>query len=222
MQTRKNRCAHCNAPLAEGTSFCDYCDLNRKGASRSAPAQAPGRSTFRTVLKVGVGLVSLACCGPVGLIGTLYEVVYAIKLDSPKYSAQPPSAEQRRAESIEPMQVFLTMRDAEDRSLAQRKQEWREKYEGRWVSWTGTVEEVLPYDTMASELVLRPAGDSKLQIQVNFDPLHNARLNQLQKGQQVHVSGRLWGYYFMSDIVRLSEGALVEPRAPAQVQGGPL
>jgi hypothetical protein len=226
MSTRKNRCANCNAPLVEGTSFCDYCDLGPKGVPRARPtgpsASASRRSTGRSVIKLGLGLVSLTCCGPLGLFGTLHETVYAIRMDAPKYSAQPPSAEQRPAEAIESMQVFLDMRDAADRSLEQRKQEWREKYEGHWVSWQGVVEEIQPYDDLASELVLRPLEGQSFKVQVNFDPLHNVRLNQLRQGQEVRVSGRLWGYYFMDDTVRLSEGALVDQEASGQVQERPL
>lgn len=223
MRMRQNRCANCNAPLAEGTSFCDYCDLNRKGASRSAPAKATPRwFSGRSVLKL-LGLASLVCCGPMAIFATLNETVYSIHMDAPKYSVRPPSVDQRSPEAIAAMQVFLDMRDASDRSLARRKQEWREKYEGRWVSWTGVVAEVRPYDGFASELVLRPGGeDPKLKVEVNFDPLHNARLKQLHQGQEVHVSGRLWGYYFMSDTVRLSEGALVDPDARGQAQEHPL
>jgi hypothetical protein len=218
MRLNKNRCPNCNAPLAEGTSLCEYC-----GPGSGAPAKdTRGPSTGRSLLKIALGVVGLTCLGPLGLFGTLYETVYAIKMEAPKYSAQPPSAEQRPAEPIESMQVFLDMRDAADRSLEQRKREWREKYEGRWVSWKGVVEEVIPYDTMASELVLRPLGEHNYKVQVNFDPLQNSRLNQLRPGQEVRVSGRLWGYYFMDDTVRLSEGALLGQEAPAQVQERPL
>jgi hypothetical protein len=166
--------------------------------------------------------VSLTCCGPLALFGTLYETVYAVHMEAPKYSPQPPPAEQRRAEAIEAMQVFLDVRDTGGRSLAQGKQAWREKYEGRWVSWSGIVEEIRSYDSFASELILLPVEGQKLKVEVNFDPLHNARLNKLRKGQEVRVSGRLWGYYFMVDTVRLSEGALAEPEAPGQVQERPL
>ncbi|WP_375764754.1 hypothetical protein NR798_23845 [Archangium gephyra] len=221
MPMQKNRCAHCNAPLAEGTSFCEYCDLNRQGASRAASAKPPRRFAGRSILKMGLGVVGLTCCAPTGILVTLYEKVYAIQLDAPKYSARPPPLAQRPTEPIAAMNVFLDMRDASDRSLSQRKQEWREKYEGRWVSWKGTVEELHPYDAFASELVLRPEPGQEFKVQVNFDPLHNVRLNQLQTGQQVHVSGRLWGYYFMGDTVRLSEGALVEQDVPGQAQEHP-
>jgi hypothetical protein len=209
--------------MAEGASFCDYCDLNPQGAPRSAPAKdSPRRFSGRSVIKIGLGLVSLMCCAPMGIFGTLYETVYAIRMDAPKYSAHPPSVDQRPTEAIAAMQVFLDMRDTSERSLAQRKQEWRAKYEGRWVSWKGSVEEIHPYDGFASELVLRPEEGQQFQVQVNFDPLYNARLNQLRKGQEVHVSGRLWGYYFMGDLVRLSEGALVDQEVPGQVQERPL
>ncbi len=157
------------------------------------------------------------------LFGTLYETVYAIRMETPKYSARPPPVAQRRAEPIEPLQVYQDMRDAGERSLSQRKQEWREKYEGRWVSWTGLMEETVsvgaPY---ASELKLRPVGGQDFEIQVNMDPLLDERLKALRKGQEVRVSGMLWGYYFMPDIIRLSDGALVEVDVPpAQVEDGP-
>jgi hypothetical protein len=221
MQTRKNRCAHCNAPLAAGTSFCDYCDLNPQGAPRAAPTQDTRRFSFRSFLKLGLGAVCLFCCAPVGIIGTLHETVYAIEMEAPKYSARPPPLDQRPSEALTPMQVFLDMRDTSERSLAQRKQDWRQKYEGRWVSWKGVVEEIRPFDGFASELVLRPEEGQAFQVEVNFDPLHNVRLNQLRKGQEVHVSGKLWGYYFMGDTVRLSEGALLSPAAPGQAQQPP-
>jgi hypothetical protein len=157
----------------------------------------------------------------VGVFVALSETVYLIKLDTPKYSAQPIPIDQRSAEPFTAMQVFLELRDAEDRPLALRKQAWREKFEGRWVSWKGRVEEVLPYDTFASELVLKPEADQQFKVRVYFDPLHNARLKQLQVGQEAQVSGKLWGYEFIGNTVRLSEGALVEEKAPSQVQEQP-
>ncbi|ATB32385.1 hypothetical protein MEBOL_005862 [Melittangium boletus DSM 14713] len=223
MQMRKNRCANCNAPLAAGTSFCHYCEPDRLGESRSASEkEAPRRFSGRTLLKSALGLVSLMCCAPLGVFGTLHETRYAIRMDAPKYSARPPPVAQRPAEDIAAMQVFMDMRDAGDRSLAQRKQEWREKYEGHWVSWKGRVEEVHANEGIASQLVLRPEEGQTLKVQVNFDPLYNAQLEQLREGQGVHVSGRLWGYYFLGDTVRLSEGMLLEPAAPRQVQTSPL
>jgi hypothetical protein len=222
MSSRKNRCPNCNAPRKEGTTFCGYCDLTPEGSARaesSGPAQGAGRRfTASFVIKLSLGLTSLMCCGPIGVYGTLYETVYSVNMEAPKYSAQPPPAEQRRPEAIEVMPLYLEVRNTSDRPLAQSKQTWKEKYEGRWVSWTGTVEEVRPYDSMASELVLVPVAGQELKVQANFDPLHNPQLEKLRPGQEVRVSGRLWGYYFMTDIVRLSEGALVEPEAPAQAQ----
>lgn len=225
-----NRCAHCNAPLAEGTSGCDYCGVGSRGAPRVGQTASPApakdarrRSTAGSVIKIVLGTVSLTCCGPLGLFGVFYETVYAVRMEAPKYSARPPPLEQRPAEALEPLQVFLDMRDTEDRSLSQRKQEWREKYEGRWVSWKAIVEETHLYDsTYASELRLKPVGGQDFEIQVNLDPLHNARLKELRKGQEVRVSGRLWGYYFIPDMIRLSEGALVDADVPAQVQDQPL
>lgn len=224
-----NRCAHCNAPLAEGTSGCDYCGVGSRGAPRagqpaeSAPAKDARRFTVSRVLKLVLGTVSLTCCGPFGIFGVFYETVYAVRMEAPKFSARPLPLEQRPAEALEPLQVFMDLRDTDDRSLSQRKQEWREKYEGRWVSWKAIVEETLLYDdTYASELRLRPAGGQDFEIQVHLDPLHNGRLKELRKGQEVRVSGRLWGYYFISDMIRLSEGALVDVEVPAQVQDRPL
>jgi len=222
MWPRKNRCPNCNAPRAEGSTVCTYCELGAPGAPGSASANGSGRRfSFRSVTRIGLGLVTLLCCAPLSVVVALQETVYAIKMEAPQYSAQPIPTEQRPTEPLTPMQVFLDMRDTDDRSLGQRKQGWREKLEGRWVSWKGRVEEIRPYDAFASELVIRPEADQKFTVEVNFDPLHNARLKQLQVGQEVHVSGRLWGYYFMNDTVRLSEGALVDPPAPSQVQEQP-
>jgi hypothetical protein len=222
-----NRCAHCNAPLPEGISGCDYCGVGARVAPPAGPPVPPApvkdarRSKVGTVLKIAVGTVSLTCCGPLGIFGAFYETVYAVRMEAPKYSARPPPVEQRPVEAIEPMQVFLDMRDTEDRPVAQRKQEWRERYEGRWVSWKGIVDETLVYDTMTSELRLRPLGGQEFGVQVYLDPLHNERLKQLRKGQEVRVSGRLWGYYFIPNTARLSEGALVDANVPAQVQDLP-
>jgi hypothetical protein len=180
------------------------------------------RFTLRTLAKLSLGFVFVTCCAPMGIIGTLYATVYAIEMDAPKYSVQPLPVGQRPSEGLTPMQVYMDLRDTEDRSLKERKTVWREKYEGRWVSWKGTVAEVRIFDNLASELDLHSEAGEKFPVQVNFDPLHNARLQELRKGQEVQVSGRLWGYYFMGDTARLSEGVLLDPEVKGQAQEPPL
>jgi hypothetical protein len=163
--------------------------------------------------------VGLAFVGLVGVSVVLHETVYAIRMDVPRYSANPLQPGQRPHEAIEAAQVVLDMRDTPDRTLEQRKQAWREKYEGHWVSWKGTVDKVYPG---IGRLQLLSAGDQRFQLEVDFDPIHAARLEKLQKGQEVRVSGMLWGYYFNLDTFRLAEGALVDELAPGHVQDGPL
>ncbi len=223
MRLRKHRCPNCNAPLAEGTSSCTYCDVGAAGVHGTASSKdASRRFSFRSSVKIGLGLLSLLCCAPLSVFITLSETVYSVEMEAPKYSAQPPAVDQRSAEPLTAMQVFMEVRDTDDRSLAQRKQAWREKLEGRWVSWKGRVEDVRPYDAFASELVLRPEADQEFKVRVYFDPLHNGRLKQLQVGQEAQVSGKLWGYEFIGNTVNLAEGALVQESAPSQVQEQPL
>ena len=218
MPMQKNRCAHCNAPLAEGTTFCEYCDLSRKGALRSASAKATGRLSKRGLVKLGLGVVSLTCCLPTGIFVTLSETVYAVAMDAPKFSGRPLAVGERPNEPLAAMDLFMDMRDAADRPLSQRKQEWQAKYEGRWVSWTGSVESIHIYNSLASELVLQPVQGQKFKVEVNFDPIYNDRLKALHEGQDVRVSGKLWGYSFMNDTVRLSDGALAQQDAQGQAQ----
>ncbi|WP_257446652.1 hypothetical protein [Archangium lipolyticum] len=244
----KSRCTNCNAPLVEGTIYCDHCDLGPGGVARPPPPApsavtkaASGGVTFIIGLvlflsrqlwrlavwlvppwsrgtKIALGIVGLTCVGFVGVGVVLHETVYSIRMDAPRYSANPLPPGQRPLEAIEPAKVVLDMRDTPDRTLEQRKQLWREKYEGHWVSWKGTVDTVYP---SIGRLQLLPVGDLRFQLEVDFDPIHQARLEKLQKGQEVRVSGMLWGYYFNIDTLRLSEGALVDESVPGLVKEGP-
>lgn len=212
---REIRCAHCNAPLREGASGCVYCGAGTQTAAAAARS-AQTRSTLKRVLKALLASTLLLCCAPFSLYGALYETVFAVRMEAPKYSAHPPPPAQRRAEALEPTQVFVDMRDTDGRSLAERKQEWRSKYEGRWVSWTGRVKEVHVYGNQANELRLLPVEGSAQEVEVFLDPLLGRQLSAVQPDQRVRVSGKLWGYYFLPDTIRLSDGAILEeaPSAP--------
>ncbi|MDY7225673.1 hypothetical protein [Hyalangium rubrum] len=244
----KSRCTHCNAPLAEGTTFCAYCDLGPGGVARPPPP-APSAVTeaassgvtfliglvlflFRQLVrlvvwlvppwsrktKIALGVVGLVFVGFVAVVLVLNATVYSIHMDAPRYSANPLPPRQRPIESFNVAQVVLDMRDTPDRTLDQRKQAWREKYEGRWVSWKGTVDTVYPN---IGHLKLLTVDDPRIQLEVKFDPIHAPQLEKLQEGQEARVSGMLWGYDFTLNMPQLSEGALVGERAPGHVMDVP-
>jgi hypothetical protein len=244
----KSRCTNCNAPLVEGTTFCNYCDLGPGGAARPPPPEPSAvteaassgvtfliglmlllsRQLMRLVVflvppwsrktKIALGLVGLSCVGSMGVSVVLNETMYSVQMDAPRYSANPLPPEQRPIEAIEARQVVLDLRSTPDRTLEQRKQAWREKYQGHWVSWEGTVDSVWP---SIGRLQLLTLGEQHYQLEVDFDPIHAPRLEKLQKGQEVRVSGMLWGYSFLVDTLQLSEGALVDEIPPGHVTDGP-
>lgn len=235
--------------MVDGATFCDYCNLSPAGSARPPPpppsavkeaASSGGlfliglvlvlsRQLWRVVvwlvppwsrktqIILGVGVV--ACASLVGVLVGLEKAVYGVEMDGRQHRATSLPAAQRSIEPIQTTQVILDMRDTADRTLEQRKQAWREKYEGRWVSWTGTVYWVSPSINL---LQLHTVDAEPLLLSVDFAPIHTARMEKLQKGQQVRVSGMLWGYSFMTDTIRLSDGALVDELAPGQAQGEPM
>ena len=209
----ENRCALCNAPLRDGATGCEYCGGRTRGGSGASGAKAkndaPRRFSPGRILTFILGGVGLLCCTPCGLFGALYETVYAVRMETPKYDPHAVPHEQRRAEPIEPVQVFREMADAGGHSLDHRKQEWRAKYQGRWVTWTGRVKDTLILEKGNSELRLRPVAGTEYEVQVFLGPYQNEALRSLRKDQEVRVSGMLWGYYFIGDTVRLADGVLM-------------
>jgi hypothetical protein len=143
-----------------------------------------------------------------GIFGLFYETVYAVKSQASKFSASAPALEQRRAEPIDSKQVYVDLRDAEKRSLGLRKNTFKQKYEGHWVTWEGTVEKVSTYTSLSGELHLKPA-EGNFIMEFFFDPLSNARFSALAAGDHARVSAKLWGYYFIGDRILLSDAALV-------------
>jgi hypothetical protein len=169
--------------------------------------------------KIALGVVGLACVGFVTVVLVVGATVYSIEMDAPRYSANALPPGKRPIEPTSVTQVVLDLRATPDRTIEQRKQAWREKYEGHWVSWKGTVDTAY---ANTGHLLLLSVDDPRIALDVQVDPLHAAWMEKLQDGQTVHVSGMLWGYDFTLNRPMLADGALVEELAPGQAQDGPL
>lgn len=145
----------------------------------------------------------------IGIFGLLYETVYSVRMDTPKYTSNPLEYSKRPTQSITPEQVFIDMRDTPDRSLALRKAEWVEKYQGRWIQWEGEVTSIQAFENTTNQMTLKPDMSQSLEVQGYFDPLNYSELNLIEVGDIVKISGVLWGYYFLGDMIRLADGHLV-------------
>lgn len=143
------------------------------------------------------------------IYGLCYETIYAVRLDSPKFNVEPLRVDQRPVETVNPVDVYRDLRDAPDSSIDLRKSTWLEHYQGKWVEWEGEVNSVVTYSSSASELLVILPGETPVAVEIYFDPMKNAQLDALSPGSRVRFSGMLWGYYFLADIVRVADGALL-------------
>lgn len=139
--------------------------------------------------------------------GFFHETVYAIKSETEPFVPDAPEWSARRHEPIDHGIVFTEMRDEGGRNRDELRRVWADRYEGRWVKWTLRIEQKNIYTTMASELLLAPESGA-YDVEVFFDPAKNAQLEALVTGNEVTVSGRLWGYYWLTDRIRLADGEL--------------
>ena len=200
-------------------------------SAENSPAQAA------RLWRVGVFLFLILACGPAALIymwlkldwqrgtkwfltiflllplffigawGFFYETVYAVKSETEDFMPDAPEWSARHHEPIDHGIVFTEMRDEGGRDHDELRRRWDERFEGRWVRWTARLKQKNIYTTMASELILAPESGA-YDIKVFFDPAKNARLEALVTGNEVTVSGRLWGYYWLTDRISLADGEL--------------
>ncbi|MCL4234751.1 MAG: zinc-ribbon domain-containing protein [Deltaproteobacteria bacterium] len=156
------------------------------------------------------GIVTAVLMIPVVFVGTwgfFHETVYAIKSVTEPYAPDAPDWGARRHEPIDHGIVFTDIRDDGGRDRDELRRLWDERYEGRWVRWALRIKQKNIYTTMASELVLSPESEA-YEVEVFFDPAKNAALEALVVGDEVTVSGRLWGYYWLTNRMRLADGEL--------------
>ncbi len=144
-----------------------------------------------------------------GIYGFFSETKYAVRDESPKIAAKPIPLAQRRTENIDPAQIYRDLRGESGRSLEERKKTWVKQYRGRWVEWSGEATSVNIYTTQESEIRIKPASEA-FSAEAFFDPLHNDQLKDIAIGDQVRINGRLWGYYFLPNTIRLADGVVVK------------
>lgn len=211
--------------------------------ANGAPRSGPMGGDSVSAAKIGVFVLLLCFCAPAAVVymwlalpwpksakrvvsfillapflafavyGYLSETTYAVKSSTTKFEPQPVAESDRAYEEITAQDVFNDMRQEGNRTLPDLRARWSERFEGRWVKWTAPVKQVDIYTTMASELRLSPDASEVYDIEIFFDPIHNPELEALAPGMTATVSGRLWGYYFLTDRVRLADGMLLGSEA---------
>jgi hypothetical protein len=130
-------------------------------------------------------------------------------MDEPKYTSPAVALDERKAEDFDAGTVYQDLRSTDGRSLSDRKQIWLEKYEGRWVLWEGEVTYYYLSEESASKVTVQTKSGDPYSIEVYFDPLENGSIEPIENGDRVTVSGKLWGYYFLDDTIRLADGLVV-------------
>ena len=145
----------------------------------------------------------------IGVYGYFYETHYALRMQTAKYSDNPPAAQDRAIQDIHPEAIYKDLRDSDGKTMDERQRAWRENYQGLWVQWEGTVTAVLTYTSSASELKMESEIDAPYSIEVYFDPTRNKELEKIAVDDNAKVSGMLWGYYLLSDTIRLADGVLL-------------
>ncbi len=146
----------------------------------------------------------------IGIFGFFYETIYAVRMDAPKYSTNSLKYSARPTQNISPEEIYKEMRASTEKSISLRKSQWMEKFQGRWVEWEGEVLSIQADNSQTNQVTIKTQLDQPFEIQIYFDPLSYPRLNQVLAGDTVIISGQLWGYYFLSDMIRISEGHLVK------------
>jgi hypothetical protein len=151
------------------------------------------------------------CCGPKLFVfpyAAIRDGVFLAHADRPKDTSSDFS--ESAYLPLSPEQVYADMRDTSARSFSERKAWWRERYAGRWVSWRG---------------VFQGSSLTRDEVALKFGAVNNPNLNftlfygsrsypSLQSGQEVVVSGELWGFYFLPESIVLTSPRLREVEEP--------
>lgn len=165
---------------------------------------------WKTWTKIIVTILLVLPAIIVGVYGGIYESIYAIRSDLPKYSSEPLPIEERKDEKISASQVFKDLKKDDSRPLDVRKKAWAEKYVDMWVVWEGQIESIhILSDSGGSWIDMLIDKDAEYSIEIFFNPSQNGSLEKIKKGDYVRISGRLWGYYFIDNIIRLAEGMVL-------------
>lgn len=143
------------------------------------------------------------------VFGLLNEAIYNEHLDTPKYTENQPPRGVRPTLDAEPVEIYKTLRKATGLSISERKKRFLSEYAGKWITWRGKIDEIYIYDSIASNLKLQPEETKTYDIKSYFDPLRNDQLEALQEGDIVTVNGMIWGYYFMSNTIRLADSSIL-------------
>ncbi|HPM77923.1 MAG TPA: TFIIB-type zinc finger domain-containing protein, partial [bacterium] len=143
------------------------------------------------------------------VFGLLNETMYSVHLDTPKFSADRQAVSRKPTLHVAPVDIYQALRKTPALSTEARKQRFFAEYAGKWVTWRAKVHEIYIYDSIASNLKLKPEDTKLYDVTAYFDPLYNDQLKTLAVGDYVTVSGMIWGYYFMSDTTRLADAKIV-------------
>lgn len=155
---------------------------------------------------------TIVLTAPLALLGLLMYVdtaIYTIHGDFEKVDPSVPAAAQRQVQPLDPGTVYAALAALADQPPPARELVWREAYAGKWVRWEGKVAKTNIYTSMPSELDLDIDQSALFTVTVYFDPEQNQRLKELAVGQDIAISGRLWGYGYLFDDLYLADGAIV-------------
>jgi hypothetical protein len=134
--------------------------------------------------------------------------VYTVHADFEKVSATAPEPGARPIEELDAARVHEVMQGLSGTPVDERRKVWLANFAGRWVRWTGTVEDTEIYTSMPSEVRIISPRTTLFEVGGYFDPVHNERIEGLELGDTVTISGRLWGYEYTFDRVLLADAVL--------------
>lgn len=143
------------------------------------------------------------------VFGLLNETYYSVHLDTPKFTESRQAAMGRPMMKIAPVDLYKALRKTPELATTDRKKRFFDDYAGKWVTWRAKVHEIYIYDSIASNLKLKPEDTKLYDVTAYFDPLYNDQLETLVEGDYITVSGMIWGYYFMSNTTRLADSRIM-------------
>ena len=166
------------------------------------------KKVFSLRVRLGVTLFFVATTVAIGVYGYLYETKYTIHAGFDEFAPTAIPLTDRDHTDLTPETVYMNVRNKGGRSLEESKKAFIQQYAGRWIRWTGTVENTYAYSTSAGQVNLN--DDKGRKIEFYFDPAHEKAVRELHRGDKVMISGRVWGYEFISDIIDVADSVVVK------------
>ena len=142
------------------------------------------------------------------VFGLLNETYYSTHLDSPKFTDTQQLVKHEPTLDVAPVDIYKVLRKTPELSVDERKKRFFDDYAGKWVTWRAKVHEIYIYESIASNLKLKPEDTKLYDVTAYFDPLYNDKLETLAVGDYVTVTGMIWGYYFLSNTTRLADAKI--------------